>query len=271
MSEFTDCVYLKSESLRDGIDWLQQNALRGYLMRPVDGWVQVMPEWPANPEIVRGALHRSDHLLVHYQFAADHLWGFSIYSNDERFFKYSCAWETGTSFELRGSTLVAARLLDVSEDALKTALYMGEVDADFSTLVASAGRFASLVDLPNREWAAYRYVGEQHRAILVEPREELPAEPANLDNLSGVLAKLLILQLTERESIIFDPDTPGIRENMASHLVEVLDEFYVDNLSEVALIWHQAMQKSASIARFRLQPTDLEEVLDGMIRDTIRN
>jgi len=266
MSEFTDCIYLRSTSLRDGVDWLKRNDLRGYLMRPSNGWVQIFPEWPVDRAQALEALQDSESTLVHYQFAADHLWSFAIYVGDTRAFWYTCAWESDKTFEVDGSLEVASRKLGVSKEALDQILYTGDPGATHSTLIESASNFCHLVGLGNHSWAAFRYMRTGGPAILVEPTDfGDTVEMVNLRSLCGVLAKLSISHLAQEQKIVFDPDSRHIRQNLARHLVHELEESSAEDLSQIAVSWHRAMRQSPMIARFRFEPAELERVLEHLV------
>lgn len=267
MSEFTDCIYLRADSHRVGIDWLKRHGLRGYVMRASDGWCQVLPEWPFDSDRVRDALRGTTELLVHFQFASDHRWAFAIYVADTQAFRYACSWDPQKSFDVEGSLEFASRRLGVSKEALDDILYTGDPRATHRDLIDSAARFCSLIGIRNHSWAAFRYVTEAGPAMLVQPkaRGEGANAATNLAGLSGVLAKLSISQLAQDKKIVFDPDSRHIRQNLARHLVEELDAAAAPDLTEIATSWHRAMLLSPMIARFRFEPYELEQVLAHLV------
>ena len=59
MSEFSESIYLRSDDQQDGIDWLRESGLAGYVFESIDGWVQVLPNWGGIYDYDEAAMRRS--------------------------------------------------------------------------------------------------------------------------------------------------------------------------------------------------------------------
>ena len=160
MSEFSESFHLRSDSQQNGEDLLRRAALTGAVFSPVRGWVTVVPESEMY-EAVDQMVASNQGLLLHYLYAEDHGWQFSLYKNNSIISQYECGWESELAIndsDLNQAALVSLLIEKSREKVLQNILYPPDLNAVI--MDPPAYRFANLVGLEHYEWLAGGYLDE---------------------------------------------------------------------------------------------------------------
>ncbi len=158
MSEFSECFYLRSDNPQDGIDLLKRAGFQGAVFKPSHNWVTVIPDSPMN-EAVESMKSVNKGSLLHYMYAEDHGWSFSIFKQDEQIFHYDCSWEDDIEINDKEVHMEAVEefLLDPSEMSdFNDLLYPNSID-DLADDPRSR-KFAGLIGLEYFEWMSWDYI-----------------------------------------------------------------------------------------------------------------
>src|SRR5437899_2850763 len=98
MSEFSESYHLRSERAEDAIELLRRAKRKGYVYRPVNGWVTFLAEegvFEPDERIVVAATHP----LLHYVSAEDHGWSFTLYDLAKVICSYRCEWDDDIRYD----------------------------------------------------------------------------------------------------------------------------------------------------------------------------
>ncbi|MEJ6949658.1 ankyrin repeat domain-containing protein [Natronospora cellulosivora (SeqCode)] len=165
MSEFTECYHLRTDNQKDAAVLLKRSGLNGYVFPPANNWVTLVSEkyeFSENPDLI----HNNKGLLLHFAYAKDHGWFFTIYEGSKEICHYHYIWETGDE---DGSRLNEKIIYDlIQEEELKK---FDIERPDIKTIIEDPQGFAEIIGLTNYEWISYHYIDEDY-----EPSNELYQE-----------------------------------------------------------------------------------------------
>lgn len=284
MSEFSESIYIRSAKRSTGVKWLEDNDLAGYVLEPRADWVQVFPDWGeiSDDAAKAVAMQKAEELVVHYRFAADHLWSFMVSQDGESRFRYECIWEID-EHTIKGIDVEElAALLGVAKPKLDAVIYLGEGEATWEELMDNAVEFAVLLSLPNSAWASFDYAeidaavtgmkeyyvprqeeGEEADNSIssssmpnVSPlREEAPPEPAPTPKAGSDapwqavydLASHFLKHLHDQELIELTLDSRLVRDRLVERLTMTVIENPVSSDSQVVHHWLDNLMNSPEI------------------------
>lgn len=164
MTEFTEAVYFRSDNRQKGVTWLEKVGMAGYVLEPVDGWVQLLPDFTDVVDYGEKleAFSHAKGLVIDYSYASEHAWSCVFFLDGKPIFGYECA------FELQEYTLEGippeelAGLLGLNtEDFVPLFFVEGAgLESEKEELKKNAHRLAELLKLPNYKWASFDYVDD---------------------------------------------------------------------------------------------------------------
>lgn len=166
MSEFSESYHLRSISQNDGVELLRRAGLKGFVFPPANAWVTIVAEGaPYEPN--KKLITANTGVLLHYMYAEDHGWAFSVYSGSEPAVEYGCYWEgdlviddsaldLGRLCELVGPC--AGGEAELCLEKIRDVLCPQSHDEVFEGDGPPAYRFARLLGLENYRWLSYRYL-----------------------------------------------------------------------------------------------------------------
>lgn len=162
MTEFTEAVYFRSDDRQKGVDWLEEIHLAGYVLEPVNGWVQLLPDFAEFSDYGEklAAFGRSKGLAIDYAYASEHVWSCVFFLDGKPIFGYECAFEL-QEYTLEGippEELAGLLGLDAGEFS---ALFFAAGEAPpKEELKRNAHRLAELLRFPNYKMASFDYVDD---------------------------------------------------------------------------------------------------------------
>lgn len=204
MTEFSESVYFQASDRSAGIQWLKDNDLAGYVLKPRGDWVQVFPDWEHVPDDKTiELLSNSEGLVVYYYFAEEQFWSFSLYRDGELDFRYECIWLVD-EYALDGKSIdEAASLLEVPADELDEVIHR-DGSASWDDLAENAAGLANLLELPNHAFASFSYADED-------------AAETGLDE--------MFVGPTTGYDLDLEDDEPGAEEPMGPGDIDVPEDF----------------------------------------------
>ena len=153
MAQFSECVFVRSSSRSEGIRWLKDNELSGYVLPPENEWVRVFPQWEHVPdEETIDLLVNSSGLLLYCYFAEQQYWAASLYHRGSLDFRYEAVWLVDEYAVDGKSTADVAALFDVDVEELNSTFRSPDSSPSWEELVDDAIRFADLLGLPGDIW-----------------------------------------------------------------------------------------------------------------------
>jgi hypothetical protein len=282
MSEFSRCLYLRSERREEGIELVGARGSPGYVFAPENGWVQmVVGSDEARAEICRDA----SGLVVDYQSAADHEWSFSLFEGGEQVARFVRTREGERRRELHGASIEeCAELFGVAEERLSDVLDPGERPSDF----------CELVGLPNYSWISFRYLDQEvdsdpdavyvaadGTAVAPDARtaaleeslrdatptvEESRNDEASPADRETALARAFVERLVERELVMLEADTDEVQNAVADDLAEAIRGTGATDVSRLVEIWEDELMNCYQVLALLASNRDLaaaaEEALE---------
>jgi len=160
MSEFSESYHLRSECAEDAIELLRCAKRKGYVYPPVNGWVTFVAEegvFEPDERIVTAASHP----LLHYVFAEDHGWSFTLFDRGKVVSGYRADW--GDDIRVHDSRYSRAALQQLVPSAQPSLLDDFERrlhPKDFDELFASepSKLLAQALGLGHYDWLDYDYI-----------------------------------------------------------------------------------------------------------------
>ncbi|QHW31680.1 hypothetical protein GZH47_13065 [Paenibacillus rhizovicinus] len=92
MSEFSESYHLVSGKQEEGAALLRKAGLSGYVFPARNNWVTLLPSggiFEYNEDLIA----KNGGILLHYVYAEDHGWSFTLYERTSQIAHYSCYWE----------------------------------------------------------------------------------------------------------------------------------------------------------------------------------
>lgn len=243
MNEFSESVYIRTDDRADGVRWLEDNELAGYVLEPRGDWVQVFPDWEElSDQETMALMENSSGVLVYYYFAEDQFWAFNLYHEGQLEFRYECVWLVDEYHADGVDVEEAAQILEVDAGELDAALYTGEGGGSWDERAEDAARLADLLELPNYAFASFDYVDADAEATGLDEMYVGPEtgyglhEPPTAEEIVGGEVELpSVLEMSEEpeQPVELDDDVPwkGVYE-LASQFLKLLHD---DELIELTL------------------------------------
>lgn len=155
MSEFSESFHLRSDDAQEGIKLLQRAGFQGVVFDSSNHWVTIIPQASLH-EAVETFVENNKGILLHYMFAEDYGWEFSVYKLREQIFHYECAWEEEILFDDTHAQM------SVLQELLDDHAHIAQFEA---ILHPKTGRdvqhinhtFAKLLGLSHYEWLSGEY------------------------------------------------------------------------------------------------------------------
>ncbi|WP_448532650.1 hypothetical protein [Parathermosynechococcus lividus] len=161
MSEFSESYHLRSEQQGDAIEILRSVQCNGYVYRPSNGWVTFLAEgstFEPDERIVAAAVHP----LLHYVYAEDYGWGFTLYNHGAVVSRYHCNWgddelhvDDSEYSRANLQQVVPSVQLEVLDDVEQ---WLHPHDIDELLTAEPAKLFAHAVGLVHYNWLSYDYI-----------------------------------------------------------------------------------------------------------------
>ena len=160
MSEFSESYHLRSDRVEDAVELLRRLKLKGYVYQPAKGWVTFVAEggvFQPDERIVAAASHQ----LLHYVFAEDYEWGFTLFDRAKVASSYRCNWDDEIEVDDSKYSREALQQFVLSAQQslfadFEQRLHPEDVDELFET--EPARLFAEALSLEHYKWVAYDYV-----------------------------------------------------------------------------------------------------------------
>lgn len=160
MSEFNESYHLRSERIEDAVDVLRSAKRKGYVYPPMNGWITFVAE-ESNFQPEERIFAAAPHQLLHFVFAEDYEWSFTLFDHTKVVSSYSCHWEDDVTIddsEYSREALqrfILPKYLDVFAN-FERQLHPEDVDEIFEAQPAEL--FAQALGLEHYRWVAYDYV-----------------------------------------------------------------------------------------------------------------
>ncbi len=172
MSEFSESYHLRSERSEDAVELLQAVRRRGYVYAPSNGWVTFLATgstFEPDEEIV-GAARQP---LLHYGFAADYGWRFTLFDRGTAVSHYLCQWQeddlkvAADHYSRQALETVIPVLEPEQLDAFEVWLYPADLDELLE--VEPAKLFAQAMGLVHYNWLSFDYLARDSQGAAAQP------------------------------------------------------------------------------------------------------
>ena len=158
MTEFSESIYIRGSKRARGVQWLRDNDLAGYALEPRGEWIQVFPDWNhLSDDESRELLANSSGLLIHYYYAEDQFWAFSVYQQGDLEFRYESIWLVDEYVAEGRDIDEVADILEVPADDLGDVIRDSSESPSWDELAEDAARLADLLKLPNYAFASFMH------------------------------------------------------------------------------------------------------------------
>jgi len=160
MSEFSESYHLRSDSADDAIALLRRAKLKGYVYKPVKGWVTFVAEegiFEPDERIVATASQP----LLHYVSAEDHGWSFTLFDRSKIVSGYRCDWDDDIAVDDSKYSRAALQQVAPSIQASKLADFERQLhpkDMDELFEAEPAKLLAEALGLEHYDWLSYDYM-----------------------------------------------------------------------------------------------------------------
>lgn len=284
MPEFSESIYLRSQSREDGIEWLRRNNREGYVYEPRGEWVQVLPKWPGFFNYDKEALQHSPSLLVYYVFGETDRWLVWIYDGENRLFDCQCSLSDPAPCEFDEAALATvADRLDVAETSLRDALIGDDSQDSGQRQAQRARRFCEALGLPNYRETSFEYAREEPPSndfdvIYVDDNKQLRAGrdsefverlqqmSVDADKIPSTVAEGVVIELLERELMTLAIDTDSVRQTLSNLLTDQLTTPTLPEAKELVAPWGHSLKTAPLVAEFDATEEQLFHVIERLIQ-----
>jgi len=158
VSEFSDSFHVRAPNRRVVSQRMASGKVRGVVFPPKNGWCTVVP--------FEGYDHKVEELarlfelpVLHYIFAEDHGWGFSIVNNGSTAVKYEASWDEDATVDDRNLDMkVLGPYVLPTVDARRLESRLRTAGPPEIGQMPIAYEFAAAIGLPKFQWLSPRYV-----------------------------------------------------------------------------------------------------------------
>lgn len=157
MSEFSESYHLQTTNQEEAIDLLRRSKRKGYVYPASNGWVTFVvegSEFTPQDRIVEA----NNGTLVHYVYAEDHQWEFTLFQGREPICSYSCGWNDDDLLVDDEHLNLEALSLLTGQPAEQWEPIFYPTDIEQVLELPSAGQFAEKLGLKHYEWLSFDYV-----------------------------------------------------------------------------------------------------------------
>lgn len=179
MSESSESLHLRSESIDDVAALLGRAGVRGFVHPSKGGWTSFV--WAAYPnpferdERLDRIVAANRALLIHWQFAEDHGCNVTVYDGPAPVAKLRVSFESRRSHFDRAEFVKRGLLDERSADEI--AKWITHADPNYL--------LAARLGLPRYEWVSFGYVSELHEDAMRDA-ERFPTDWIEVDAAGGL-------------------------------------------------------------------------------------
>lgn len=186
MSEFSESLHLRCDDAAATKRRLRDERQAGILFGPSHGWLTFIP-YEEGVEFRRAGscaslAHRLSRRLgvpvLHYFYAADHGWGFTLVQPGMPAKRFAAWWHPAPVLEQ--PAFDPADLVPFGDRALLAPL-LHEMDRGATARESPAYRFAGLLGLPAHEWLSPAIAQHDTEALLAKGGVKLGTKPAAIE------------------------------------------------------------------------------------------
>jgi len=161
MSEFSESYHLRSERAEDAIELLRRAKRKGYVYQPVNGWVTFLAEEGVFFEPDERIVTAASHPLLHYVFAEDHGWSFTLFDGAKVVSGYRADWGDDIRVDdSRYSRSTLQQLVPSAQPSLLDDFERRLHPKDFGDLLEAqpSKLLAQALGLEHYDWLDYDYI-----------------------------------------------------------------------------------------------------------------
>lgn len=158
MSQFSESYHLRSTKQTDAVELIKKSKTEGIVLEAQNGWVTFVVNG-GQFKSLNSIVNNNNGLLLHYVYAEDHEWSFSLFLNEIEICHYSCEWGLGV-LNINKSRLFyqAFNTNDLFESELEFMRIMNTRSLEKLFELQPFYNFADKLKLPHYEWVSFDYV-----------------------------------------------------------------------------------------------------------------